>query len=62
MKKKYKKPKSSNEPQEKCLKCSRWITLDDYILNDGKCEDCGPDKSESNKTGCVGDSSGTKTS
>jgi len=35
---------------EKCSKCSRWISLDEYILNHSKCEDCknGLNKPENN--------------
>lgn len=40
-KKKFKTQKlSKSEAQEKCTKCSRWISLDEYILNNSKCYQC----------------------
>lgn len=39
-KKKLQKQKLSNEPLEKCIRCKRWISFDDYFLNNKMCEEC----------------------
>lgn len=44
MSKKSKKSKTlkslSESEKEKCSQCKGWISLDEYILNDSKCESC----------------------
>lgn len=40
-KKKFQKPKSSNdELVEKCTRCKTWVTFDEYWLNKRKCQEC----------------------